>query len=91
MVVRGKSGGNCYRKIEADLRALTLYVGISPLSVFLFAFGSYWLFGYSLLANSISIGVGVAVSLFIQRKLNGQLLRKGLSVVLPKKYQLTNK
>jgi hypothetical protein len=61
-----------------------LYFVISLLSCFLIAIGSYWLFGYSLLANSIAIGMGVVISLFMQRKLNGRLLKKGLSVVLAK-------
>ena len=61
-----------------------LYIVISLLSVLLFAFGSYWLFGYSLLVNSIALGMGICISLIMQRKLNGRLLRKGLSVVLAK-------
>jgi hypothetical protein len=61
-----------------------LFFVISLLSCFLFAIGSYWLFGYFLLANSIAIGMGVVISLFMQRTLNGCLLRKGLSVVLAK-------
>jgi hypothetical protein len=58
------------------------FTALSWLSVLLLPALVVFFWGYDVIINSLAIGLGILLSLVIQKRLNGYLLRQGLQKVL---------